>query len=240
MQKLSFRDQMIILVVLVIAIAVSGFMLLIKPKIEEIKTTDAEITTAQADWDELEKQIEQIDSIKERIQKKYDESVQIGQLFVDVKRAYTLEKFIKDYIDKNGIYINTNASFTEASIVELTPYALEVEYLEYNIGDSANLNDVAVEGEEESSDTTEETVENQSLPCGTISIDYIATRAGLMQFMQDIKDSGKSIEIKSLSIAEGTYSSVSEAQLSGDITIDVYYADMISDLDIGAEIAAAQ
>ncbi|MCM1227085.1 MAG: hypothetical protein NC320_06615 [Clostridium sp.] len=240
MQKLSFRDQMIILVVLVIAIAVAGFMLLIKPKIEEIKTTDAEITTAQAEWDELEKQIAQIDSIKERIQKKYNESVQLGQLFVDVKRAYTLEKFIKDYIDKNGIYINTSASFSEASIVELTPYSLEAESLEYSIGASANLNDVSAEGEEENADTAEETVENQSLPCGTLTIDYIATRAGLMQFMQDIKESGKTIEIKSISIAEGTYSSALDAQLSGDITIDVYYADMISDLDIGAEIEAAQ
>lgn len=239
MQKLSYRDRIIVLVVLVILIIVAGVMLLIKPKFEDISTAKSELSSAQAQWDELNGKIKQVDAIKERVQKKYDESVQIGSLFVDIKRAYTLERFIQEYIDKNGIYINTNASFTDPSIVELKPYSLETESLEYSIGQSANLNDTSeTENSSDSSQETEE--ENQSLPCGTITIDYNATRAGLMQFMQDIKDSGKSIEIKSLTINNNSYNTNPDAVLSGDITINVYYAQMISDVDIGGEIEATE
>lgn len=241
MQKLSYRDRIIVLVVLVILIIVVGVMLLIKPKFEDISAAEGELSTVQAQWDELDGKIKQVDSIKERVQKKYNESVEIGSLFVDIKRAYTLERFIQEYIDKNGIYINTNASFSDPSIVELTPYTLESETLDYPIGQSANLSsDETSESENTSGESEETEVENQSLPCGTITIDYNATRAGLMQFMQDIKDSGKSIEIKSISINNNTYNTFPEAVLSGDMTINVYYAQMISDVDIGREIEATE
>ncbi len=239
MQKISYRDRVLLLVVMVILIIVAGVMLLIKPKFDDISAAKSELSSAEAQWTELEGKINQVDAIEERVQKKYNESVEIGSLFVDIKRAYTLERFIQEYIDKNGIYINTNASFSDPSIVELTPYSLQEESLEYSIGQSANLNDAS--GTENSSASSQNApAENQSLPCGTISIDYYATRAGLMQFMQDIKDSGKSIEIKSLTIDSNSYNTNPEAVLTGDMTIDVYYAQMISDIDIGGEIEATE
>ncbi len=237
MQKLSYRDRIIILVVLVIFILIAGFMLLIKPKHEKLKSAEASLKTAQAQWDELEMKISKIDTIKERVQKKYDESVELGNFFVDIKRAYTLERFIQEYIDKNGIYINTNASFTDPSVVPLEAYELYSTDLEYSIGDSANL----IGDENKTSDTSNSSKETgtQSLPCGTITIDYYATRTGLLQFMQDIKESNKTIEIKSITIGNGSYSTENEAILKGEMTIDVYYAEMISDIDIGAEISEA-
>lgn len=241
MEKISYRDRVILLVVMIILIVIAGVMLLIKPKFEDISAAESELSTKQAEWDELDSKIQQVDAIKERVQKKYDESVQIGSLFVDIKRPYTLERFIKEYIDKNGIYINTTATFSDASIVELTPYTLQEQSLEYSIGNSANLTqDDSAETENSSDNTQQAEVENQSLPCGTITIDYNATRAGLMQFMQDIKDSGKSIEIKSITIDNNTYNTSPDSVLSGDITINVYYAQMISDVDIGAAIEATE
>lgn len=238
MQKLSYRDRIIILVVLVIAVIIVGVMLFIKPKMEDISAAESDLSSAQAQWDELEGKIQQVDTIKERVQKKYDESVEIGNLFVDIKRAYTLERFIQEYIDKNGIYINTNASFSDPSVVALTPYTLEEESLDYQIGQSANLN--SSDESENSSENSQNETEDQNLPCGTITIDYNATRAGLMQFMQDIKDSGKSIEIKSLTIDNNSYNTNPDAVLSGDITIDVYYAEMISDINIGVKIETTE
>ena len=235
MQKLSYRDRIIVLVVLVIAILVAGFMLLIKPKMEDISSAEASLSDAQSQWNELNSKIQQVNSIKERVQTKYNECVETGSLFVDIKRAYTLEEFIKEYIDKNGIYIDTNAAFTDPSIVELTPYTLKSESLDYSIGQSADLNSNET-GDSSSDGKKDEEVENQSLPCGTISIDYRATRAGLMQFMQDIKNSGKSIEIKSVTIDNNTYNTSPDAVMSGDIKINVYYAQMISSVDIGREV----
>lgn len=234
MQKLSYRDRVIILVVLVISVIISGVMLLIKPKYDDISRAKSSLSSAQSRWTDLNNKISQVDSIKERIQTKYVESIQTASLFVDIKRAYTLEKFIQEFIDKNGIYINSTASFTDPSIVELAPYTLESETLDYSIGQSAELNPTT-ETEGEDGQTAAEETENQSLPCGTVTIDYNATRAGLMQFMSDIKNSGKSIEIKSISI-DNSYSTSPEALMSGNITIDVYYAQMISSVDIGGEI----
>ena len=107
MQKLSYRDRIIILIVLIIMILVIGFMLLIKPKFKDISAAEDSLNNAQSQWNEIKNKINQVDTIKERVQKKYNESVELGNLFVDLKRAYTLEKFIQEYFNKNGVYINT-------------------------------------------------------------------------------------------------------------------------------------
>ena len=96
MQKLSYRDRIIILIVLIIMILVIGFMLLIKPKFKDISAAEDSLNNAQSQWNEIENKINQVDTIKERVQKKYNESVELGNLFVDLKRAYTLEKFIQE------------------------------------------------------------------------------------------------------------------------------------------------
>lgn len=229
MQKLSYRDRVIILFVLAVTIVIIGVMLFIKPKLAEISVAEETLEYTQSEWSLLETDLNQVDAIVQRVQKKYDECVEVGSLFVDIKRAYTLERFIQEYIDKNGIYIMSNASFTDPSIVTLTPYSLEFESLNYSIGESANLSSQSGD-----SSTQETEAVNQSLPCGTITIDYSASRAGLMQFMQDIKASGKSIEIDSITIGNGTYNTYPESILTGDITISVYYADMIQDINIGS------
>lgn len=233
MQKLSYRDRIIILVVIIIFMLVAGFMLLIKPKYDSLKTVESSLKTAQTKWKDSELKISKVELMKERVQKKYDESVELGNFFVDIKRAYTLERFIQEYIDKNGIYINTNASFTDPAVVPLSPYELYSTDLDYSIGNSANLNDDANSG---NSSGNSEKDEIQNLPCGTITIDYYATRTGLLQFMQDIKTSNKTIEIKSITIGNGTYNTAAEAILKGEMTIDVYYAEMISDIDLDDEI----
>lgn len=239
MQKLSYRDRIIILVVIGITILVMGFMLLIKPKLEDISTVESNLTTAQGQWEALESKIKQVDEIKERVQTKYYESIKLGSLFVDIKRAYTLERFIQEYINKNGIYINTNAKFSDPSVVALTPYKLSFDELDYSIGKSADLNPTTEEDTSKSKDKAK-VDDVQNLPCGTITIDYYATRSGLIQFMQDIKDSGKTIEIKSITISNNSYNTDPTAVLTGDMTIDVYYAQMISDIDIGEEIEEAK
>ena len=234
MQKLSYRDRIIILIVLIIMILVIGFMLLIKPKFKDISAAEDSLNNAQSQWNEIENKINQVDTIKERVQKKYNESVELGNLFVDLKRSYTLEKFIQEYFNKNGVYINTNASYSDPSVITLTPYSINYESLDYSIGQSANLNSTDIEDQTEDVNTDES--QEQSLPCGTVTIDYYATRSGLLQFMQDIKESGKTIEIKSLTIGNNSYNTDPSSVLTGDMTIDVYYAEMISDLEIGEEI----
>lgn len=239
MEKLSYRDQILITVVLAILIGVAGYMFLLKPTYERIVSTREELETVQAEWDELESKILQIDTIKERIQTKYNECVQLGNLFVDVKRSDTLEDFIKGFIDKNGIYIKSKASFTDPSITTLSPYSLTAQILDYSIGNSANLEKLS-ENSEEDTNNQSAAIEPQMLPFGTTSIDFTATRASLMQFLEDIKNSGKTIEVKSLSIDSEKYNTDPDAYLTGNLSIDVYYADMITDMDIAAEIEAVK
>ena len=110
MQKLSYRDRVIVLVVLVAAIIVVGVVMFISPKLDDISSADESLEYTKTQWYELETKLNQVDTITERVQTKYDECVEIGSLFVDIKRAYTLERFIQEYIDKNGIYITSSAA----------------------------------------------------------------------------------------------------------------------------------
>lgn len=55
MQKLSYRDRIIILIVLIIMILVIGFMLLIKPKFKDISAAEDSLNNAQSQWNEIKK-----------------------------------------------------------------------------------------------------------------------------------------------------------------------------------------
>ncbi len=83
-------------------ILVIGFMLLIKPKFKDISAAEDSLNNAQSQWNEIKNKINQVDTIKERVQKKYNESVELGNLFVDLKELILLKNLFRNILIKMG------------------------------------------------------------------------------------------------------------------------------------------
>jgi hypothetical protein len=209
-------------------IAFAGIYLVLKPAYANIKTAKSEYSEAETKWEEIDGIISQIEDIKNRINTKYDESVELGSWFVDEKTSYSLDQFMQDYFDANGIYI-TSLSVSDAGTGSIDPYSTSSESIDYAIKQYADINGSSISSESDSQSALSSGTEtiSETVGTGTVTVDYYGSRASFMNFLQSIKDSGKTIQINSYSI--NSYQDTQNYQ--GSMDIIVYYAEKIGPLE---------
>ena len=69
--KLNYRDKMILIVVFVLLIIVAGFMLFIKPAIDECSQASSDLESAKVQLSELEDQVDKDKNLAAEIQTLY-------------------------------------------------------------------------------------------------------------------------------------------------------------------------
>lgn len=109
--KLNYRDRVILGVLLAIVILIVGFVMLIKPKNQEIKDNKAALADLQKQRDETESLINEIPGIKQNIQDSYDEADKLTKDFVEYNDIYNARK-----VDQ---YMQHFAEETEVKILSL-------------------------------------------------------------------------------------------------------------------------
>ena len=82
--KLTYRDRIILLVALTVLILVGGFFALIKPKLSDIKTSKAERTKVNKEWNEKQEIIAKIKPLQNAINDVYDEATDLANDFVNL------------------------------------------------------------------------------------------------------------------------------------------------------------
>ncbi|MGN0620591.1 MAG: hypothetical protein ACI4I9_01885 [Porcipelethomonas sp.] len=230
MKKLSYRDRIIVLIALVFMIIFAGIYLVIKPAFENISRARSDYEQAEKKWSEAQNMISQIDDMQKRVDTKYNESVEFSGWFVDEKAAYTLDQFMQDYFDRYGIYIN-NLSVTGAGVTTLDPYSSTKEEITYPLKEYADISGTpaADSSNEGNSAKNEDSAEaSETVAFGTVNLDYTTTKDQLIAFMQEIKDSGKTIEINSVDLGP-IYTN--PQYCTGNMQITVYYVEPISSLE---------
>jgi len=126
--KLTYRDRIILLVVLSIAILAVGFFALIRPRINDIKASDARLTQVKKDWEKVETEINKIPGLQKKINETYEDSKKICKNFVPAKNyAYELDQYMQQYADECNVIIQT----MEAS--NLQEMSLDYYYTEYTL-----------------------------------------------------------------------------------------------------------
>lgn len=110
--KLTYRDKVILGIVLAIAIFVAGYFALIKPKNQTIKNDSDRLDTLEETKKDYESKIKQIEPLKETINATVDETNKITDKFVDkdaVDNPVKLDKFMQKFATDNEIRITTLA-----------------------------------------------------------------------------------------------------------------------------------
>ena len=79
--KLNYRDKMILIVVFVLLIIVAGFMLFIKPAIDECRQASSDLESAKVQLSELEDQVDKDKNLAAEIQTLYTSTSQVAANF---------------------------------------------------------------------------------------------------------------------------------------------------------------
>lgn len=121
--KITYRDRIIIGVLLAIALLLAGFFLLIKPQIDDMKDNKAKLSKVQSSQAEVDKKIAEIDGIKDDINESYDKGIGFTKTFVDYNSFYAQTK-----LDQ---YMQSFAEEAEVKILDLSAGEMTESTLDY-------------------------------------------------------------------------------------------------------------
>lgn len=133
--KLTYRDKVILAIVLAVAIFAAGFFGLIKPKSKDIKDNQATLENLEKEKTEIERKIARIKKVAQNIDETFDESKENTAVFVDVDEIGSpnsltggtkkLDKYMYDYAEKAHVKVlelKTDPTTASALNYYYTPY----------------------------------------------------------------------------------------------------------------------
>lgn len=237
--KMSYRDRMILLIVIVIALILVGIFLIVKPTTTKISENKATLSTVEAEQDRINGIIEQIPKLEEAIKSEYNESKTFAENFTDSRATYEADQFIQEYFNNNSVKIvNLTANESVAEPIEFYSYAPNV--VTYPLLEAADLNgDIAIETAEKLKTSTVLTgLEAQEVEMYSLEIQFNGKKDNIFKLIDDLKSVDKNIIITDLSIDDYTFgenaTEASEKGFSnGTMIVKFYVLETISEPNLG-------
>ena len=138
--KLTYRDRIILLVVASIAILAIGFFALIRPRINDIKESDANLTQVKKKWEEIETELNKIPGLQKKINETYDDSMKICKNFVPaMDHAFKLDQYMQKYADESNVFI-LEMEASDLQEMSLDYYYMDYQLLEGTMFENADIN----------------------------------------------------------------------------------------------------
>ncbi|MCM1579459.1 MAG: hypothetical protein NC078_11740 [Ruminococcus sp.] len=139
--KLSRRDRVIILCVLVFVIGLAGYLLLLKPKYEEMLASNDRLAAKESERSEMEAKIATLEDLKKTLEKNVDDIVEDQGEFIsekDIFETQQISTYIMDMLADTGIEI-TSMSVPTLAPGSLAAYTYNKNALAYEMRINADL-----------------------------------------------------------------------------------------------------
>ena len=125
--KLSYRDKVIFIVVMVILVLVAGFFLFIKPKFEDVEVAKAVLAQKEQEKAEIDEKINTLPDIIETLKATAKEIGELQEIFLDEGHPYVNETYIRESLNEINIEIlEMNTEYTVADA--LSRYVVDPEH----------------------------------------------------------------------------------------------------------------
>lgn len=113
--KLSYRDKVIFIVVMVILVLVAGFFLLIKPKFGQVEVAKANLTAKQQEKTDIDTKIGTLQGIIDTLKETAKSIGEKQEIFLDEAHPYINEGYIKEVLADVGADVKSiSTSYTTA------------------------------------------------------------------------------------------------------------------------------
>ena len=215
--KLNYRDKMILIVVFVLLIIVAGFMLFIKPAIDEC-------SQASSDLDK---------NLAAEIQTLYTSTSQVAANFYDYQVAYKATDKVRELFNVDDVKIkNSNMTISSYGSTVLSPFAYEstatatdfdTKVDEYNNASTTDSSAADANTDANAADTNETAA--QTIGYYSLNIQFKSSLSGFKNFADNLTTNNE----KSMVIENVSIENVNESEISGTMTLNMYVLKKLAD-----------
>ena len=230
--KLNYRDKMILIVVFVLLIIVAGFMLFIKPAIDECQAS-SDLESAKVQLSELEDQVDKDKNLAAEIQTLYTSTSQVAANFYDYQVAYKATDKVRELFNVDDVKIkNSNMTISSYGSTVLSPFAYEstatatdfdTKVDEYNNASTTDSSAADANTDANAADTNETAA--QTIGYYSLNIQFKSSLSGFKNFADNLTTNNE----KSMVIENVNIENVDESEISGSMTLNMYVLKKLAD-----------
>lgn len=231
--KLNYRDKMILIVVFVLLIIVAGFMLFIKPAIDECSQASSDLESAKVQLSELEDQVDKDKNLAAEIQTLYTSTSQVAANFYDYQAAYKATDKVRELFNVDDVKIkNSNMTISSYGSTVLSPFAYEstatatdfdTKVDEYNNASTTDSSAADANTDANAADTNETAA--QTIGYYSLNIQFKSSLSGFKNFADNLTTNNE----KSMVIENVNIENVNESEISGSMTLNMYVLKKLAD-----------
>lgn len=138
--KLSYRDKVIFIVVMVILVLVAGFFILIKPKYEKVNIAKANLAAKQQEKTDIDTKIGTLPDIIDSMKATAEQIGEKQEIFLDEAHPYVNETYIREILSGMNLDIKSmSTAYTTAAVIERYAIDERLHYLAYENKINADL-----------------------------------------------------------------------------------------------------
>ena len=235
--KLNYRDKMILIVVFVLLIIVAGFMLFIKPAIDECSQASSDLESAKVQLSELEDQVDKDKNLAAEIQTLYTSTSQVAANFYDYQVAYKATDKVRELFNVDDVKIkNSNMTISSYGSTVLSPFAYEstatatdfdTKVDEYNNASKTDSSDADANTDANTDANAADTNETAAQTIGyySLNIQFKSSLSGFKNFADNLTTNNE----KSMVIENVNIENVNESEISGSMTLNMYVLKKLAD-----------
>ncbi|MBO5195847.1 MAG: hypothetical protein J6A05_09865 [Oscillospiraceae bacterium] len=113
--KLSYRDKVIFIVVMVILVLVGGFFLLIKPKFQDVERAQRNLETKQQEKMDIDAKISTLPGLIQSMKDAATSIKEKQEIFLPEGMPYENENYVREFLNELNIEINSmSTNYTTA------------------------------------------------------------------------------------------------------------------------------
>lgn len=231
--KLNYRDKMILIVVFVLLIIVAGFMLFIKPAIDECSQAGSDLESAKVQLSELEDQVDKDKNLAAEIQTLYTSTSQVAANFYDYQVAYKATDKVRELFNVDDVKIkNSNMTISSYGSTVLSPFTYEstatatdfdTKVDEYNNASTTDSSAADANTDVNAADTNETAA--QTIGYYSLNIQFKSSLSGFKNFADNLTTNNE----KSMVIENVNIENVNESEISGTMTLNMYVLKKLAD-----------
>lgn len=232
---LSYRDKIILLVIIVIAIFLVGIFVFIKPTSEKISSNKSELSTVQAEEERIRGIIDEIPTIESSIKSEYENAKALSNGFAQHRETYEAEELLQELFTQNQVEIQSvTAEPAAAEDVEFYYYTPNV--VTYPLFEAADINGELAEATAEKlkASTVLSTVEVQQVEAYSLNINFKGQKTSINALLDAIKGQEENILVTNLTIDDYTFGAgQTDASMvnytTGSMTIKFYVLEPLAE-----------
>ena len=231
--KLNYRDKMILIVVFVLLIIVAGFMLFVKPAIDECSQASSDLESAKVQLSELEDQVDKDKNLAAEIQTLYTSTSQVAANFYDYQVAYKATDKVRELFNVDDVKIkNSNMTISSYGSTVLSPFAYEstatatdfdTKVDEYNNASTTDSSATDANADTNAADTNAAAA--QTIGYYSLNIQFKSSLSGFKNFADNLTTNNE----KSMVIENVSIENVNESEISGSMTLNMYVLKKLAD-----------